>query len=338
MPRRRARPTLRVLREDLAGELGDAHLGRALAEGRLTDLQPLSDIPHPIVAKASSAFGEESSEDHHDGRIRCVSSLPILEIRSGQWRGGVWIAQDGVCWLIACGLAKGGHQDHDDFYEVLGRVEVGPGAAVLKPAPEDLLLWKQEVASEVLATWDLVVQTKVAEALSRIHQGGETRFDVEHPMSDRLEPGDRTLSTVTVEVVQVDEGEDRYEDVVVTLETPARWLGSQIEWQLIRRVLITISPPEQGWDRYKHTFATMSETGALSARIAVLADLGRRGAVAESEPGQHAHHTHKRDLTDRTINGQAVRAICGAFFVPSQDHVTLPTCPTCDERIAELPA
>jgi len=36
--------------------------------------------------------------------------------------------------------------------------------------------------------------------------------------------------------------------------------------------------------------------------------------------------------------GRAVRALCGAYCVPSQDHDTLPPCPQCKERYDSLPS
>jgi Protein of unknown function (DUF3039) len=31
------------------------------------------------------------------------------------------------------------------------------------------------------------------------------------------------------------------------------------------------------------------------------------------------------------------RPLCGAYFVPTQDHEALPPCPTCQERFGALP-
>ena len=68
-------------------------------------------------------------------------------------------------------------------------------------------------------------------------------------------------------------------------------------------------------------------------------------ALAESEaaavlalvPGSYAHFAHKRHLAGNTIEGHASRALCGVFFVPTQDHATLPQCPRCGEEYTRLP-
>lgn len=119
---RRARPTLRVLRQDLTSGWESAQPQRALADNRLTDLHPLSELPHPIIGKAANSFGADPAEDNFVGPIASSTHLRLLEIKQSQWRGGVWedpVTQ--VYWLVISGLAKGGHQDHDDFYQRIER-------------------------------------------------------------------------------------------------------------------------------------------------------------------------------------------------------------------------
>ena len=76
----------------------------------------------------------------------------------------------------------------------------------------------------------------------------------------------------------------------------------------------------------------------LTARVAALETLTADHGLAESEPGHTSHYTHRQHLAGSTINGTAVRALCGAYFVPTQDHETLPCCQTCQTRFKELPA
>lgn len=86
---RRARPTLRVLREDLSANWEDPHYQRRLQEGDLTALHPFTDLPHPLLQKAARSFGDEPDEDQHEGRIGAAEPIELLEIKSGQWRGGI---------------------------------------------------------------------------------------------------------------------------------------------------------------------------------------------------------------------------------------------------------
>lgn len=59
--------------------------------------------------------------------------------------------------------------------------------------------------------------------------------------------------------------------------------------------------------------------------------------LAVSEPGRHSHYAHREHLAGSTIEGRAVRALCGVFFVPTQDHERLQVCPDCDHRYRALP-
>lgn len=112
---RRARPTLRLLREDLGSGWNDPQPLRCLENGDLSSLHPLARLPHPIIAKAAESFGNNPEDDNFVGLILCVHSIELKEIRAEQWRGGVWMDDQEVCWLITAGLAKGGHKDRDDF-------------------------------------------------------------------------------------------------------------------------------------------------------------------------------------------------------------------------------
>lgn len=135
--------------------------------------------------------------------------------------------------------------------------------------------------------------------------------------------------------------EPGYEADEIELEViPARssYAGSDLLWQLTIRVLISLSPPEQGWDRYKDNYTNIAEPGTWTTRVAELEKLTADRELAESEPGQHSHYTHRQHLAGRTIEGRAVRALCGAFFVPMQDHESLPRCPTCEKQFDELPS
>lgn len=59
--------------------------------------------------------------------------------------------------------------------------------------------------------------------------------------------------------------------------------------------------------------------------------------LAEFEPGRYSHYAHRTHLAGSTIEGKAVRAICGVFFVPTQDHEALPICANCQEQYEALP-
>lgn len=333
MHSRRARPTLRLLSEDLAAGWGSPFPLRALADGRHESLHPLSELPHPIISKATESFGSEPGGDNYVGPIASSTILRLLEIKTGQWRGGVWEDHDsGVHWLVVAGLAKGEHEDRDDFYQRVKRENDNGDPNRWLPTAQDVRLLKQETAARLLTEWELTIQEQVLAALREIPAGGSTRFTVQHPKAD-----EGALAQITLDVTPVREPGYDADEINVEIVAASSWPGSHLAWQLTIRVLISLSPPEQGWDRYQDTYSNIAEPGAWTARVSELARLVGDHELAESEPGSHSRYTHRQHLAGSTIEGRAVRAICGAFFVPTQDHDKLPPCPQCQERFGEPP-
>ena len=148
MHNRRARPTLRVLKEDLTSDWDSPYPQRWLAAGDYRELHPVSELPHPVIRKATESFGTDAADDNFVGPIASATEVRLLEIKQSQWRGGVW--QDhttGVCWLVVAGLAKGNHQDRDDFYKRVERANDAGGIREWLPTEDDSRLMRQETAA-----------------------------------------------------------------------------------------------------------------------------------------------------------------------------------------------
>ena len=170
------------------------------------------------------------------------------------------------------------------------------------------------------------------DSLRHIHAGGSRRIQVSHPV-----PGRGTLARIDLTVNAVREEDYEADDVLIEVVPEKHYAGSQLLWQLTVRVLISIEPPEQAWDRVGDTYSNIGEPGAWSKRVDTLGALVEANELAVSKPGSTSHYTHRQHLAGKTIKGEAVRAICGVYFVPTQDHDALPTCTTCQERLEELP-
>ena len=290
---RRARPTLRVLREDLTSDWDSALPRRALADNRLSDLHPLSELPHPIVAKAMESFGPDNDNDNYVGPIGGSTRLPLLEIKQSQWRGGVWIdSETGVCWLVVAGLAKGDHEDRDDFYKQVARADRRGSVDHLLPNDADVRLLKQETAARLRTEWELEAQRTVLDALRSVHSGGEYRARVHHPI-----PGVGDLAHVSFSVEAVREDDYRADEITVEITPEPRFAASDLLWQLTIRILISIDPPEQGWDRYGDIYSNIADPGAWAKRREALATLVTAGDLALSEPGSMSHYTHRESLS-----------------------------------------
>ena len=105
---------------------------------------------------------------------------------------------------------------------------------------------KLETAACIRTEWELSIQREVLVALQEICGGGIARFDVNHPLA-------RLGRFATVELyVELVRGEDRIAtDEVIVEFFPQRGadFNEELYWQLIVRVLASVYPPAQGWDR-----------------------------------------------------------------------------------------
>jgi hypothetical protein len=335
MHSRRARPTLRVLTRDLTSAWDSPYTQRALDAKDYNCLHPLSELPHPIIAKAAESFqGNSAADDSFVGIIAASTRLRLLEIKTGQWRGAIWQDQaDGTNWLIAAGLAKGGHQDHDDFYVQLQRANDTGAVDQWLPTAEDRNLLKKETAAALITQWELGIQEVMLTALRQVHAGGEVHGSIPHPM-----PGHQPLAAYTLTVTQFREPDYAADEVEFETRPQPQAAGSELLWQAVIRALIALNPPEQDWDRDRDSYMTIAEPGTFTTRLVALEDLVTRGELGTSEPGTVSHYTHRKHIADSTVDGTAVRALCGVFFVPTRDHLALKVCPDCETAHTNLPA
>ena len=330
---RRARPTLRVLRDDLGEGWPTPFTQRAIAAGRIEDIQPLNALDHPILQKASSSFTDDPADDSFVGRIASVSSAHLLEIKSGQWRAGVMVDSD-ACWVVAAGLAKGGHKDRDDFYESLERQEKNGTIHSLLPSQEDRDALKRERASALIGAWQLEAQRVLLDAMHIVEHGGAAEAAILSPVPTASDG--ELVASITIEVA-LPEDDYPHEDVVLEFSFADRWKSSQLRWHLTVQALATLSPPEDGWDRLDETYSNLLEPGTLALRAREVRALQDRGEIATSAPTSHAHYTHRKNLAQKAVDGATVRALCGAYFVPRRDPDNLAICPKCQSLHSEIP-
>lgn len=224
-----------------------------MAEGRLEALHPLSELPHPLIEKAARSFGIDPADDNFVGPIASSTRLPLHEIKQSQWRGAVWEdLRTGVCWLVAAGLAKGGHQDRDDFYRQIDREDKAGDPTRWLPTAQDIRLLKQETAARLRTEWELRTQEAVFQALHEIHAGGTRRFGIAHPV-----PGHGRFAQIALTVSAVREAAYEADEVLVEVIPENQHAGSNLLWQLTVRILTSIEPPEQRWDRFGDAYSNI---------------------------------------------------------------------------------
>ncbi len=167
MPRR-ARPTLRCMREDLALPLPHADI-------------PLGEIAHPLLAKAAERFADDQTPQE---RIAAIDDQVLFKVKVQRWRGAVWLDDDEIAWLVAAGQREEGSPG--DFYAALAargkaakaryNSEHAPPLATathtadLLPAREDELRWLAEAAVRTERKLRAVVHALVRQSLLDGHE------------------------------------------------------------------------------------------------------------------------------------------------------------------------
>ncbi|MCQ4613087.1 DUF3039 domain-containing protein [Corynebacterium sp. CCUG 51687] len=331
MHNRRARPTIRVLKRDLSTDWENPFPQRALERDDLDSLHPLSDLPHPLIEKAKSLFSEKPEEDGTPEEISSATNMRLWKVKISQWRGGVWEDADGVRWLVVAGLAKGQHEDHDDFYEKVKQANDNATILRWQPTEQDKQLLRLETAAGLRTEWELCIQRLALEALTQIHSGGKYSFTVSNPL-DRNEK----MATIILEVTPEREGIES-DDFFLEIKPENRFVTDPLIWVLTLRLLSSIDPPEQHWDRYGDTYSNMGEPGCWTCRKDELEQLVAAEELAFSEPGKISHYAHRKHLVRNTVEGKAVSSLCGTSFVPQSDHEKLPMCPECQKIYEQLP-
>lgn len=329
MHNRQARPTIRLLTEDLPDGWTDPSILRHISNGHFDELHPLPHLPHPIVQKAAETFGEIAEEDNPVGVIRSYTRETLWEIKQAQWRGGVWIDEStGVCWLVVAGLAKGDHLDFDDFYQVVERENSNDDSSRWLPTDQDRSLLKQETAARLLREWELEIQRRVWKSLEELRDGGETRITIGLPHSPQERMADVSITVSSSDNSSVVSGDQAIDDVFVEFFPTNEHYTSNLFWRLVVRVLTSIEPPEIGWDSLgEHYYGNMVGRDTWNERLETLSGLVEQQILANSVPDDSSHYAHRKSLVDRLVEGKAVRTLCGVYFVQTQDPEKLEVCP-----------
>ena len=99
-----------------------------------------------------------------------------------------------------------------------------------------------------------------------------------------------------------------------------------------------ICPSEGAWDVApsalgERLLATVSEAriAQILAACELPPDEAMPAAPVTVAPVKQAHYTPKETLVDAMVEGTAVRALCGTWFVPRRDTLDLPECQQCRE-------
>ena len=344
------RPTLRVLRECLSNpdDWEDPEQCRSIARNDFKSVIPLSSLKHPAVMAGKSLTVDEDSGANltifkHSIRARLQSIWK--EVRSEQWRGLVTQPEtESRWWLLHAGLKRTG--DRSNVYDQVERLSEAEIKS-LYPVQDDRDLLVLETSAMANRRWRMDCLTTLIDAIASAANASEMQYPAELPP-----PPGRTVSPLNIEVelVRLDYEEDP------TFETPVEVLLSLrlLDWDddVIRQAVVPqlvgfMDPQKERWSVHtvegKVTVYSVEITEVRLSQLTAAVELGAMegaslaGAIV-APTNNSAHYVAKSTLVEAYVDGMEVRALCGQWFVPTQDHTEKPVCLSCEKEFAELPS
>lgn len=341
------RPTLRVIRQlprdtftdpatfDLVARLRGASKGDR--ERMFGDIR-LYDLHHPLLEDYHRHVDRGTLPDRHKASTTARSSVGhtgrVYEVRSrtgAAWRGAVIIDQDGQPWLVFADRHDRFHASAAAFFKQDPANYLPTKVDRLLRDAEDQLL--QEREHEVSCLRQLV--HALAECAA--DGGGErtmtvTGFDRDAgTCAVRVELGEPASSVATAhETLGI---------VSVFLRIPAQ--ASKLRDLLIRLYVLFIQPDvdmreEVVTSDYESLEIELLVPHASLARLLVTtASANSDPAPADAPDPSVQHYVGSVAMTRAFVEGTAIKARCGTWYVPQRAgdrSAHLPICATCEER------
>jgi hypothetical protein len=327
------RPTLRCLREDLAGSVQDTYQQGRIRAGKVP-CAALTDTKHPLVDWVAHQFEVGDDADISRTGISAIKHPKFYKARTGKrWRGAVYVdPATGQAWLVAAGYRREG--EPDDFYTQFAADVNANGADRYLPSEDDLAVLRVEEAKARLADWKTDVAVAVFETVAEAIESPEGKASVMLPGLDiEGNVGQLSLELTSDPDLGVDEQGDTLVEVDIAIHD---WSDIEAERLLTVTVCSAMAPSEDSWDAVPMHGLTHLIAQIPSARLADIRQSVALGDLPTEPPGEvrqtdHSHFVAARNIARATVNGEAVVAICGATFVPRRDPTGLDVCPTCTD-------
>lgn len=295
-------------------------------------MPPLARLRHPLIQAFDDQFAGRDDGDLLRESISAVSDRQWLKQKfSSRWRGAAVldVTKDGseTVWLGAAGYRREGSKD--DFYAWFS-AECADSSDVFMPAGEDRVLERVDKKISLLDAWKLQTHLAALALLAAAAESGSAG-----PLQV-LKPDDTEVALlqlhIEIETIRVDTDTLTEATLVVT---PAGWEHAQLVNVAIRTVLAAVEPRAEAWRAAPLQSSSTSYAAILTeesiAEARLVAETGDHGTriPAGIRLGAHAHYARAERLAFATIEGEAVQAMCGYWFVPMHDHDGLDVCEQC---------
>lgn len=324
------RPTLRCLANDLEHGWEDVGQFRTVEEGAFHELgTPLHNLAHPVIRHLTEVFTGTDSADIQRESISGLSNPMWYKLKTGRWRGAVFVDPEGTAWLCAAGLRREG--ESTDFYKsFMERIQTS-GPIEFLPTDDDLKQARRERSTARLDAWERSLHHAGQAAFLESARSGEPAVMPVASLKD-----ESVIATAAIEVVEIAEADNSLVDV--TLEFfDIQWTSAKLVDRAQEVVMLSICNEPTVWQPghtgERQIFSLQSSAG-LPYLVESLHDDSLAGLPAEP---QLSHYAKKDLLLGSAVNGEAVATLCGVWLVQSRDAEKLPRCPECVEIHAQFP-
>jgi len=316
----------------VAGDAKDSSLGRDLRA-----LPGMNLLAHPLVTHFENQFAGVG--DHQRENIGNLSDPHWWKQKTGRWRGAASDHSrlgDGM-WLCAGGRRTAG--SNDDFYAVFKSNVLSYGPEGYFPAAEDAVLLRAENKIHLLDAWKLQLQLVANVLLADAASHPGTTIGPVEITTPNLSSREDALAGLSVCVEEMPAGDDVMYACLVIVE-PSMSANRLFVTQLIETVTAAIQVDPAEWRMALHGpegRATSHEAALDRSHLDRARQIRQAGQLEEDEEarsltlGVNAHYSRRERLTDASIAGSPVEAICGYWFVPTADHETRDVCAECHE-------
>lgn len=327
---REVRPTIRALKDLPRETFDDTTPLDLIANGAFKTLN-LYGVQHPLLDDARKRFANGLPDVHREGTK--VFGQPVYEVRDHQgagWRGAVVLDGDGDPWLVWV-------EKHNRFHHRIKAV--AKKFTSMLPTPAEYKIRDREEAAQGTLRWKREVLKVFIEAL---REAVETKTLVRATVS-----GSRSGESAIIEV-EADHDEPSVDVAAAQDGLSLLTVGMRVRsggWRDFERALLEVCLPflqpdpervEQAYGKDDSMIVYADITHAQL--IQLLADPPPYEAmepVAIRSPDR-LHYVGIDYLIDGYVNGNAVRGVCGVWFVATRDESAgLPVCDRCE---AERPA
>lgn len=335
------RPTLRVVKilkkgSKLPPEVSTVYESASRIDGDQAKFDKLCEIDLDnldvaLLGVARRQFAAGALDTHKS--MSREAGCPVYEVRdreSPAWRGAVIrLAGDEDAWMV--------HADRHDEFNDRGSdvIRAMKKSGSLGPSSLDRKLRDDRRGVQQ----ESFVRIEFLQALlAAMRKSAESRDEAVVAL-----PSIAALATsqlrVRVRAVSADwdpgDAHEHVEDLCVAMRIPARDSGTARDW-LLKTCVPFIQPDasmqEALYDNEGLSVVLLVTRGRLMQLLAT-DDSGLPTAARTPPPPQRLHYTGKVGLTKAYVEGNAVRAVCGQWWIPVGDestHTNLPVCPECE--------